>query len=64
MSDYIFGRFADLISPLSNNEKKQGFEAKEKRVEELKSNFLNKYIYSSILILILLLVAIFYFVSR
>ena len=64
MSDYFFGRFADLISPLPNDEKKQGVEVKEKRVEELKSNFLNKYIYSSILILILLLVAIFYFVSR
>ena len=64
MSDYFFGRFADLISPLSKDEKKQGVEVKEKRVEELKSNFLNKYIYSSILILILLLVVIFYFVSR
>ena len=64
MSDYFFGRFADLISPLSKNEKKQGFEAKEKRVEEIKSNFINKYIYSAIGILILLLVVIFYFVSR
>ena len=64
MSDYFFGRFADLISPLPRDEKKQGAEVKEKRVEELKSNFLNKYIYSSILILILLLVVIFYFVSR
>ena len=64
MSDYFFGRFADLISPLSKDEKKQGVEVKEKRVEELKSNFLKKYIYSSILILILLLVVIFYFVSR
>ena len=64
MSNYFFGRFADLVSPLSKEEKKQGVEVKEKRVEELKSNFLNKYIYSSILILILLLVAIFYFVSR
>ena len=36
----------------------------EKRVIELKSNFLNRYVYSAILILILLLVAIFYFVSR
>ena len=36
----------------------------EKRIKELKSNFLNKYIYSIISILILLLVAIFYFVSR
>ena len=35
-----------------------------KRVKELKSNFLNKYIYSAVGILILLLVAIFYFVSR
>ena len=64
MSDYFFGRFADLVSPLSKDEKKQGIEVEKKRVEELKSNFLNKYIYSSILILILLLVAIFYFVSR
>jgi len=64
MSNYFFGRFADLVSPLSKDEKKQGIEVEKKRVEELKSNFLNKYIYSSILILILLLVAIFYFVSR
>ena len=35
-----------------------------KRVKELKSNFLNNYIYSIIVILILLIVAIFYFVSR
>jgi len=63
MSDYFFGRFADLVSPIK---KREGAEVayKEKRVEELKSNFLNKYIYSSIAILILLLVAIFYFVSR
>ena len=63
MSDYFFGRFADLVSPIK---KKEGAEVayKEKRVEELKSNFLNRYIYSSIAILILLLVAIFYFVSR
>ena len=33
-------------------------------VKELKSNFLNKYIYSSILVLLLLSVVIFYFVSR
>ena len=64
MSDYFFGRFADLVSPLSRNEKKQGVEFKEKRVEELKSNFLNKYIYSAALILILLSVAIFYSVLR
>jgi len=36
----------------------------EKRVKETKSNFLNKYIYSVTIILILLLVVIFYFVSR
>jgi len=37
---------------------------REKRVEEIKSNFLNKYIYAVYTILILLLVAILYFVSR
>jgi len=36
----------------------------KKRVKELKFNFLNKYIYSATGILILLIVAIFYFVSR
>jgi len=61
MADYFFGRFADLVSPIQtvNNPV-----VKENRVEELKSNFLNNYIYSGIVILILLLVAIFYFVSR
>ena len=61
MVDYFFGRFADIISPIQtvNNPV-----VKENRVEELKSNFLNKYIYLGISILILLLVAIFYFVSR
>ena len=43
---------------------KNGTVVKDKRVNEIKSNFLNKYIYSTIIILILLLVAIFYFVSR
>ena len=63
MADYFFGRFADIVSPLKEeNEFKT--EKKKLRVEELKSNFLNKYIYSAIAILILLLVAIFYFVSR
>ena len=64
MSDYFFGRFADIISPISK--KREGVEGtiEVKRVKELKSNFLNNYIYSSIIILILLLVAIFYFVSR
>ena len=61
MADYFFGRFADIISPIQtvNNPV-----VKENRVEELKSNFLNNYIYSGIAILILLVVAIFYFVSR
>ena len=61
MVDYFFGRFADIISPIQtvNNSV-----VKENRVKELKSNFLNNYIYSGIAILILLLVAIFYFVSR
>jgi hypothetical protein len=64
MSDYFFGRFADIISPISK--KREGVEGaiEVKRVQELKSNFLNNYIYLSIIILILLLVVIFYFVSR
>ena len=61
MANYFFGRFADIVSPIQtvNNPV-----VKENRVEELKSNFLNNYIYSGIAILILLVVAIFYFVSR
>ena len=64
MSDYFFGRFADVISPITTEEKNKGTIIVEKRVKELKSNFLNKYIYAGIAILILLLVVIFYFVSR
>jgi len=66
MSDYFFGRFADLVSPLEKNKSQISPFNKEnkKRVKELKSNFLNKYIYSSLIIFILLLVVIFYFVSR
>ncbi len=64
MSDYFFGRFADLVAPIVEEEEKNGAVVKEKRVNEIKSNFLNKYIYSAIAILILLVVAIFYFVSR
>ena len=64
MSDYFFGRFADVISPITKEEKNTGTIVTEKRVKELKSNFLNKYIYAGIAILILLLVVIFYFVSR
>tara|TARA_B100000686_G_C16716551_1_gene932380 strand:- start:372 stop:956 length:585 start_codon:yes stop_codon:yes gene_type:complete len=64
MSDYFFGRFADLVAPISKVEKETGTVIQDKRVKELKSNFLNKYIYLSVSVLILLLVAIFYFVSR
>ena len=49
---------------MMKGEKEAGEVVEEKRVKVLKSNFLNKYIYSGILIFILLLVAIFYFVSR
>ena len=68
MADYFFGRFADVVSPIKNEGKEEIgtiVEEKEvKRVKEIKSNFLNKFIYAVIAILILLLVAIFYFVSR
>ena len=64
MSDYFFGRLADLTAPIVKEENNTGTIVEEKRVKELKSNFLNKYIYSLIGILILLLVVIFYFVSR
>tara|TARA_Y100000590_G_scaffold274356_1_gene308060 strand:- start:1718 stop:2302 length:585 start_codon:yes stop_codon:yes gene_type:complete len=64
MSDYFFGRFADLVAPIKSIKEDTGSIIAEKRVKELKSNFLNKYIYSGIGFLILLLVAIFYFVSR
>ena len=64
MSDYFFGRFSDLVSPIKKEEKETGKIVEEKRVVELKSNFLNKYFYFALVILILLLVVIFYFVSR
>ena len=64
MSDYFFGRFSDLVSPIKKAEKDTGKIIEEKRVVELKSNFLNKYLYFALSILILLLVVIFYFVSR
>ena len=64
MSDYFFGRLADLVAPLTKEKNRTGSIVEEKRVEELKSNFLNKYIYLIIGILILLIVVIFYFVSR
>ena len=43
MSDYFFGRFSDIVAPIkkvSNTNKI----VMEKRVEAVKSNFLNKYI--------------------
>ena len=63
MSDYFFGRFADVVAPL-NKKKETNATVEQVRVKTIKSNFLNKYIYSSFAILILLLVVIFYFVSR
>jgi len=60
MSDYFFGRFADLVAPIKKENESLD---KTERVKEIKSNFLNKYIYSAVIILILLIVAIFYFVS-
>ena len=62
MSDYFFGRFADVVSPITKKETHTF--VREKRVKEVTSNFLNKYIYSTMGILILLLVVIIYFVSR
>ena len=64
MSDYFFGQFSDLVAPIKTEKKDTGKVVIKKRVKELKSNFLNKYVYSVILVLILLLVAIIYFVSR
>ena len=63
LSDYFFGRFADLVAP-NHIDEKFGLDKSEKRVVELKSNFLNKYIYSAFIFLILLLVVIFYFISH
>ena len=60
MSDYFFGRFADLVAPIKSIKEDTGSIIAEKRVKELKSNFLNKYIYA-IIILILLSVAIFFY---
>ena len=64
MSDYFFGRFADLVSPLKISKKEITFSEKKngQRVKELKSNFLNIYIYSAFALFILVLVAIFYFI--
>ena len=64
MSDYFFGRFSDIVAPLKKESEDTGKTFEEKRVVELKSNFLNKYFYFAFATLILLLVVIFYFVSR
>ena len=63
MSDYFFGRFSDVVAPI-RKVKDTGEVVEEKRVKKVKSNFLSKYIYSTILVLILLIVVIIYFVSR
>ena len=60
MADYFFGRFADLVAPIKDSD--SNFIKKENRVNEIKSNFLNKYIYSIFVIFLLLLVAIIYFI--
>jgi len=41
MSDYFFGRFADLVAPIKIEKKESGKIIEQKRVEERKSNFLN-----------------------
>ena len=64
MSDYFFGRLSDLVAPIIKVENKTGEIVKQKRVKEIKSNFLNKYVYLATIIFILLIVVIFYFVSR
>ena len=64
MSDYFFGRLSDLVAPIIKVENKTGEIVKQERVKEIKSNFLNKYVYSVTIIFVLLIVVIFYFVSR
>ena len=64
MSDYFFGRFSDIVSPITTKKIETGEVVTKKRVVELKSNYLNTYIYSAIAFLFLLIVVIFYFVSR
>ena len=64
MSDYFFGRFSDLVTQIEKSKGDTGKIFEEKRVVELRSNFLNKYFYFVLISLILLVVVIFYFVSR
>tara|TARA_X000001036_G_C20367970_1_gene679287 strand:- start:151 stop:723 length:573 start_codon:yes stop_codon:yes gene_type:complete len=59
MADYFFGRFADLVSPIKTDG--SNLIKDKNRVSELKSNFLNKYIYSAFAMVVLLIVAIIYF---
>ena len=63
MSDYFFGRFADITAPIKKV-KDTGEIIEKKRVQEVGSNFLGKYVYSLIFVLILVIVVIIYFVSR
>ena len=63
MVDYFFGRLADVAAPIKKV-KVTGEIVQEKRVKEVKSNFLSRYIFSAIFVLILLIVVIIYFVSR
>lgn len=62
MADYFFGRFADIVSPVIEKNKGSSIDIKVERVKEIKSNFLNKYIYSVVAFIFLLLVVIFYFI--
>ena len=62
MTDYFFGRFSDVAAPIKKV-KDTGDVVEKKRVKEVKSNFLGKYIYSTIFVLMLLRVVIIYFVS-
>ena len=60
MADYFFGRFADLVAPITNND--TNLIKNQNRVIEIKPNFLNKYIYFAFAIFALLLVVIIYFI--
>ncbi|MBA1337347.1 MAG: hypothetical protein FD545_000468 [Pelagibacterales bacterium] len=58
MAGYFFGRFADLVAPIKTYD--ANLSRNKNRVSELKSNFLNKYIYSAFAIFVLLIVVIIY----
>ena len=62
MADYFFGHFSDIVAPLKEDEITIKSSVKETRVNKLKSNFLNKYIYSIFGTLVLLIVAVIYFI--